>query len=96
MKDDDFYLICNYLKKSMIEEKQIHIKKQIENYLKIISKKYFLLLCNKRKICKIIIKKNKENFNINNWENNIKMISDNQIKLKQYEIDFEFLENIIF
>lgn len=93
MKDEEYFIIFDYLKKEIETEKKIEIKYGLKKYLNSITKKYFILLCNKIKLSKIIIKNNKKILNKNNWETTQKIIAENQINIINCEQKLSLLEN---
>lgn len=93
MKDEEYFIIFDYLKKEIETEKKIEIKYGLKKYLNSITKKYFTLLCNKIKLSKIIIKNNKKILNKNNWETTQKIIAENQINIINCEQKLSLLEN---
>ena len=93
MEDEEYFIIFDYLKKEIEEEKKIEIKYGLKKYLNNITKKYFILLCNKIKLSKIIIKNNKKILNKNNWETTQETIAENQINIIKYEQKLSLLEN---
>ena len=93
MEDEEYFIILNYCKNEIKQEKDPLIIKEIIKYYKKIRLQFFKLLCNKIKLSKIIIKNNKKILNKNNWETTQKIIAENQINIINCEQKLSLLEN---
>lgn len=92
MSDNDYFIILDYCKNEIKQEKDPMIRKGIIKYYKKIRLHFFKLLCNKIKFSKNIIENQKKIFNINNWDTVQKNISDNQMNIIMCEKKLSLLE----